>query len=58
MIKNLKHMWKHHRGLAILSHSYLIPASIIYIFTFDRDLAMMAGAAGMIASFYFIWKYA
>lgn len=58
MIKNFKHMWKHHRGFCLLTGSYLVPAMVTYIFTFDRALAINVGSVGILASFYFIWKYA
>lgn len=57
MIKNFKHMWKHHRSFCLLSWSYLVPAFIVFLATRDTELAQGAGAVGILAASPFIWKF-
>ena len=56
MIKNFKHMWKHHRGFCLLTWSYLVPAFLVYVGTRDVDLAKGAGMVGLLTAAPLIWN--
>lgn len=57
MLKNVKHLCRHHRGFVLLSSAYFIPATLAYLFTQDSQLSVGIGGLTILIAFPFIWKY-